>query len=88
MMNQLQIVQEALRLLDPAIATKPINVPADCSEAMERAESPHAGAEGIDAVAADEGRRPLRVNARRGDDVVFGHAGSAAARCGGNSWAR
>src|SRR5262249_59483838 len=75
MMNQLQIVQKALRLLDPAIAAEPIDIAADRGETMERAESLHAGAEGIDAVAADERRRPFRIDARRRDDLVLGHAG-------------
>ena len=42
---------------------------------MECAEGLHAGAESIDAVAADEGRWALGVHARCRDDVLGGHAG-------------
>src|SRR6185503_11659448 len=62
------------RLLRAAVAAEPFDIAADRDQAVEGPERLHASAERVDAVAADEDRGAVGVEARRGDDVGGGDA--------------
>ena len=75
--QQIDVAAHAARRAQAQVAAGAVDVAADGDEAVVGAERLHAGAEGVDAVAADEGGGPVGVHAGRGDDLLGRHAGDA-----------
>src|SRR5262245_35833721 len=69
-MQEIAVAAEPLGGSEAQIAAGPVDIAADCHEAMIGAEGLHTRAEGIDAVSAHERRRPLSVHACSGDDPI------------------
>ncbi len=72
--QQVEVVLEALGRAHAHVAAGPVDIAADGEQAVVGAERLHPGAEGIDAVAADEGGRTVGEQARGGGDVLRRHA--------------
>ncbi len=68
-MEQIHIRSEPGGALRTPIATCSVEISANGNKAMKRAKSLHAVAGGIDAMAADENRRPCGIQTRGFRDV-------------------
>ena len=73
--QQVDIVAHALGRAHAQIPAGAVDVAADGEEAVVGAERLHAGAEGVDAVPADEGGGPVGIHAGGGGDLLGGNAG-------------
>ena len=81
--QQLDIVAETPRPLDPEIAARPVEIAADRHEGVEGAEGLDAGGEGVDPVAADERGGAVGIHPRGLHDVVGRDAGEPGRLGGG-----